>query len=92
MVVLGIESSCDETAAAICSDGGIISNIVRSQEIHNDYGGVVPELASREHDYNISHIVQKSLDSAISSGNYDNVSESSPTLWLMMGARLQTLH
>jgi len=64
MVVLGIESSCDETAAAICSDGGIISNIVRSQEIHNDYGGVVPELASREHDYNISHIVQKSLDSA----------------------------
>ena len=64
MVVLGIESSCDETAAAICSDGNIISNIVRSQEIHNDYGGVVPELASREHDYNVNHIVQKALDSA----------------------------
>ena len=64
MVVLGIESSCDETAAAICSNGNIISNIVRSQEIHNDYGGVVPELASREHDYNINQIVQKSLDVA----------------------------
>ncbi|MEY4337061.1 MAG: hypothetical protein RLZZ45_1980, partial [Bacteroidota bacterium] len=47
--LLGIESSCDETAAAICHDGKIISNIIATQAIHQQYGGVVPELASRAH-------------------------------------------
>lgn len=62
MVILGIESSCDETAAALCKNGKIISSIFRSQEIHQQYGGVVPEIASREHDSNINYIVHRALE------------------------------
>ena len=62
MVILGIESSCDETAAAICKDGKIISSIVQTQEIHRQYGGVVPEIASREHDSQINYIVHRALE------------------------------
>ncbi|MFZ9301267.1 MAG: tRNA (adenosine(37)-N6)-threonylcarbamoyltransferase complex transferase subunit TsaD, partial [Chitinophagaceae bacterium] len=47
--ILAIETSCDETSASICSNGKILSNIVSTQEIHQQYGGVVPELASRAH-------------------------------------------
>ena len=50
MIVLGIETSCDETAVSICQDGEILSNIVGSQAVHSDFGGVVPEIASREHE------------------------------------------
>ena len=50
MIVLGIETSCDETAASICSNKKILSNIVSSQYMHSNYGGVVPEIASREHE------------------------------------------
>ena len=66
MLVLGIESSCDETAAAIVKDGRIsISNIIESQvEEHKLYGGVVPEIASRRHTENINYVVQKSLQNA----------------------------
>ena len=64
MIILGIESSCDETAAAICKDGNILSNIVSSQQIHKDFGGVVPEVASREHERLLNFIVQNSLDEA----------------------------
>ena len=64
MIVLGIESSCDETAAAIYKNGYILSSIVLSQEVHKIYGGVVPEIASREHDTQITNIVQQSLDKA----------------------------
>ena len=64
MIILGIESSCDETAAAICKDGNILSSIVSSQQIHKDYGGVVPEVASREHERLLNFIVQNSLDDA----------------------------
>jgi N6-L-threonylcarbamoyladenine synthase len=52
-IILGIESSCDETAAAICKDGKIISNHIATQSIHEKFGGVVPELASRAHQKNI---------------------------------------
>ncbi|MEP0367705.1 MAG: tRNA (adenosine(37)-N6)-threonylcarbamoyltransferase complex transferase subunit TsaD [Cyclobacteriaceae bacterium] len=52
-IILGIESSCDETAAAICKDGEIISNNIATQSIHEKFGGVVPELASRAHQKNI---------------------------------------
>ncbi len=52
--ILAIESSCDETAASVCKDGNILSNVVATQEIHKQYGGVVPELASRAH---MQHIV-----------------------------------
>ena len=64
MLILGIESSCDETAGAVCKDGKIISNVVLSQEIHNKFGGVVPEIASREHDSVINSIILQTLDEA----------------------------
>lgn len=64
MIVLGIESSCDETAASICIDGQIVSSIISSQEIHKEFGGVVPELASREHELLLNTIVNKSFQKA----------------------------
>ena len=63
-MILGIESSCDETAAAICKNGNILSSIVSSQQIHKDFGGVVPEVASREHERLLNHSVEKALDEA----------------------------
>ena len=60
-IILGIESSCDDTSAAIIQGNKILSNIAANQEIHNDYGGVVPELASRAHQQNIIPVVEKSL-------------------------------
>jgi N6-L-threonylcarbamoyladenine synthase len=62
MKVLGIESSCDETAAAVYSDGKILSNIIASQAIHEQFGGVVPELASRAHHRTIWKTVKQALD------------------------------
>jgi N6-L-threonylcarbamoyladenine synthase len=61
ITILGIESSCDETAASVCCDGLILSNIIASQEIHSRYGGVVPELASRAHIQNILPVIDQSL-------------------------------
>lgn len=60
-IILGIESSCDETAAAICKDGEIISNNIATQSIHEKFGGVVPELASRAHQKNIIPILNECL-------------------------------
>jgi N6-L-threonylcarbamoyladenine synthase len=62
--ILAIESSCDETGAAVCSDGKILSNIIASQKIHEQYGGVVPELASRAHMQNIVPVVNAALRAA----------------------------
>ncbi|MDU8887003.1 tRNA (adenosine(37)-N6)-threonylcarbamoyltransferase complex transferase subunit TsaD [Yeosuana sp. MJ-SS3] len=62
--ILGIESSCDDTAAAIIHNGKILSNVVANQEIHKDYGGVVPELASRAHQQNIVPVVDQALKKA----------------------------
>lgn len=62
MNILGIETSCDETAASVYSDEGLISNVISSQEIHRQFGGVVPELASRAHEKHISGIVAKALE------------------------------
>ncbi len=59
--ILGIESSCDETAAAVCRDGIILSNIIAGQEVHAQYGGVVPELASRAHMQNIVPVVDAAI-------------------------------
>tara|TARA_B100001540_G_scaffold163998_1_gene144996 strand:- start:60 stop:1043 length:984 start_codon:yes stop_codon:yes gene_type:complete len=64
LIVLGIESSCDETAVSICKDGKILSNIVSSQQVHSNYGGVVPEVASREHDRLLNQLVIKSIKEA----------------------------
>lgn len=63
-VILGIESSCDETSASICIDGEIRSNIIASQAIHAKYGGVVPELASRVHQQNIIPAVDQAIQLA----------------------------
>ncbi len=62
--ILGIESSCDDTAAAVINNGMILSNVVATQEIHEQYGGVVPELASRAHQQNIVPVVHQALRQA----------------------------
>jgi N6-L-threonylcarbamoyladenine synthase len=74
MYILGIETSCDETAAAVCIDGEIISTKLSSQEIHNKFGGVIPELASREHEKVINLIVHKVIEeSNISLNSLDGI-------------------
>ncbi|MBI5858597.1 MAG: tRNA (adenosine(37)-N6)-threonylcarbamoyltransferase complex transferase subunit TsaD [Sphingobacteriales bacterium] len=62
--ILAIESSCDETSAAVCVDGKILSNIIAEQKVHEQYGGVVPELASRAHMQHIIPVVDKALKDA----------------------------
>ncbi len=62
--ILAIESSCDETAAAVCIGGCIVSNIIATQKIHEQYGGVVPELASRAHMQNIVPVVDAAMKKA----------------------------
>ena len=64
MTVLGIETSCDETAASICHDGRILSNIISSQVVHSSFGGVVPEIASREHELMLNSIVNDAISEA----------------------------
>lgn len=64
IIILAIESSCDDTAAAVLRDGKILSNVVASQEVHRKYGGVVPEVASRAHQENIVPVVALSLRNA----------------------------
>ncbi|CAL2084716.1 tRNA (adenosine(37)-N6)-threonylcarbamoyltransferase complex transferase subunit TsaD [Tenacibaculum sp. 190524A02b] len=62
--ILGIESSCDDTSAAVIYNGKVLSNIVANQEVHAKYGGVVPELASRAHQQNIVPVVQQAIEQA----------------------------
>ncbi len=64
IIILGIESSCDDTSAAIVCDGVILSNVVAGQKVHEEYGGVVPELASRAHQQNIIPVVDLALKRA----------------------------
>jgi len=68
-VILAIESSCDDTSAAVCVDGIVLSNVIATQKIHEAYGGVVPELASRVHQQNIVPAVQQALLNAKVSKN-----------------------
>ena len=63
-IILGIESSCDDTSAAILEDKKILSNVISNQEIHQQYGGVVPELASRAHQQNIIPVVDTAIKKA----------------------------
>ena len=63
-VILAIESSCDETSASIISNGKVLNNIIASQTVHQKYGGVVPELASRAHQQDIVEVVTKSMQNA----------------------------
>ena len=64
IIVLGIESSCDDTSAAVIRDGVLLSNVIASQDVHAEYGGVVPELASRAHQQNIVPVVDTALKRA----------------------------
>ena len=64
ITILGIESSCDDTSAAVISDGILRSNVIASQKVHEEYGGVVPELASRAHQQNIVPVVDAALKRA----------------------------
>ncbi len=65
MLILGIETSCDETAAALVEDGNILSNVISSQiDIHASFGGVVPEVASRKHVEAIGYVIKEAFDSA----------------------------
>ena len=68
-IILGIESSCDDTSAAVISDGWLLSNVIASQDVHKAYGGVVPELASRAHEQNIVPVVSEALSRAGISGS-----------------------
>ena len=64
MIILGIETSCDETGVAICSDFKILSSYTKTQSIHQQFGGVVPEIASREHEKYLPRITKKVLKDA----------------------------
>lgn len=73
-IILAIESSCDETSASIISNGKVLNNVIASQSVHQKYGGVVPELASRAHQRNIVHIINEALTEAgISKRNLDAI-------------------
>ena len=62
--ILGIESSCDDTSAAVLKDGVLLSNVTASQAVHEAYGGVVPELASRAHQQNVVPVVHEAIKRA----------------------------
>lgn len=64
IVILGIESSCDDTSAAITSDNFLLSNVISNQDVHKSFGGVVPELASRAHQQNIIPVVDEAIKKA----------------------------
>ncbi|HEX8547124.1 MAG TPA: tRNA (adenosine(37)-N6)-threonylcarbamoyltransferase complex transferase subunit TsaD [Cytophagaceae bacterium] len=64
VTILAIESSCDETSAAVIHNGSILSNVIATQKVHEQYGGIVPELASRAHQANIIPVVTKALSDA----------------------------
>ena len=64
ITILGIESSCDDTAAAVIRDGVLLSSVIANQDVHKQYGGVVPELASRAHQQNIVPVVDSALKNA----------------------------
>jgi N6-L-threonylcarbamoyladenine synthase len=69
VIILGIESSCDDTSAAVIKDGWLLSNLISNQKVHEAYGGVVPELASRAHQANIIPVVDQAIKQAGISNN-----------------------
>jgi N6-L-threonylcarbamoyladenine synthase len=69
LIILGIESSCDETSASIICDGKILSNVIAGQAVHEQYGGVIPELASRAHQQNIVPVIDAAINNAKISKN-----------------------
>ena len=69
LLILGIESSCDDTSAAVLRGNTLLSNVIASQAVHKEYGGVVPELASRAHEQNILPVVSEAIKRAGISAN-----------------------
>ena len=63
-LILGIESSCDDTSAAVLRDEYLLSNVMASQDVHRNFGGVIPELASRAHQINILPVVDQAVKQA----------------------------
>jgi N6-L-threonylcarbamoyladenine synthase len=87
VTILAIESSCDDTSAAICQNGKMLSNCVANQSIHERYGGVVPELAGRAHLQNIVPVVEAALDQAgVTMKNLDAIAFTliSRTYWILL--------
>ena len=80
IVILAIESSCDETSASVCVDGKILSNVIANQTIHEQYGGVVPELASRAHMQNIVPVVDAAFKKATEKIQHYNTHHSPLTI------------
>ena len=73
-IILAIESSCDDTSAAVLRGDRLLSNVIASQKVHEQYGGVVPELASRAHQQNIVPVVDGALKNAgVERGDVDAV-------------------
>ena len=62
VIILGIESSCDDTSAAVLRGRVMLSNVIASQAVHQKYGGVIPELASRNHSANLPAVLQEALE------------------------------
>ena len=77
ITILGIESSCDDTSSSVIRDGVMLSNVIASQAVHEAYGGVVPELASRAHQQNIIPVVAE----AIKRAGIDKSGPRSPRVW-----------
>lgn len=74
ITILGLESSCDDTSAAVLRGGVLLSNVIASQRVHEQYGGVIPELASRAHQQNIIPVVDAALsDAGIQAGDLDGI-------------------
>ena len=86
ITILGIESSCDDTSAAVIRNRTLLSNVIASQAVHQKYGGVIPELASRAHQQNIIPVVDTALKEAGVTSGYDSTTESAlAKLFYLMG-------
>ena len=90
IIILGIESSCDDTSAAVIKDGVLLSNVTASQAVHEAYGGVVPELASRAHQQNIVPVVSEALKRAGVSKDAYPSPRALPVHWEFLWWRLTT--
>ena len=86
ITILGIESSCDDTSAAVIRDEVMLSNVIASQAVHEAYGGVVPELASRAHQQNIIPVVSEALKRA--GVTPEDLSAVAPDLWGLCSSEL----
>ena len=90
VTILAVESSCDDTSAAVVRDGFVLSNLIATQSVHKAYGGVVPELASRAHQSNIVPVVDEAIKQAgVAKKEIDAVAFTrGPDYWVASGWHL----